>query len=157
MLFKKNKNQEKMRKADEIAVTQENESVRTCEDIQAWYLQAKEQSIKLRDEYPVWENGRLLDFVQIAGTRHHISDDELNEKVQENDKLVLAREPENTYDTNAIAVLTQSGKRIGYVPQKRNLIIAALLDSGTKLFARVFAKCIFEGKLFIAIEIFVTD
>lgn len=157
MLFKKNRNQENMGEAEKVAASQKNSSIPTCEDIKLWYTQVKEESIKLRDQQPVWENGRLLDFVQVAGTRHHIPDDELNEKVNVNDKLILIREPENTHDSNAIAVLTQSGQHIGYVPQKRNLIISALLDSGTKLFARVFAKCIFEEKLYIAIEIFVRD
>jgi hypothetical protein len=157
MLFKKNKNQEIIKKAENIAAAQNKESVPACDDIQLWYTQVKEQSVKLRDEHPVWENGRLLDFVQVAGTRHHIPDDELNLRVHENDKLILVREPENKFDANAIAILTQSGEHIGYVPQKRNLIIAALLDSGTKLFARVFSKCFFEGKLYLAIEIFVTD
>ena len=43
--------------------------------------------------------------------------------------LLLAREPENRYDDQAIAVYSASTK-LGYVPRADNAVLAAMLDSG---------------------------
>ena len=52
-------------------------------------------------------------------------------------KLTLKREPANRYDRNAVAVLSPTGTKLGYVPSKSNKIIARLLDQGFKLRAVV--------------------
>ena len=43
-------------------------------------------------------------------------------------ELAVVREPENPHDDRAIALLSRSGARIGYVPRLMNRIPADLLD-----------------------------
>ena len=44
--------------------------------------------------------------------------------------LRLMREPENDYDTRAVAVWTQDGRKLGYVPRIDNQALANLMDAG---------------------------
>ena len=50
--------------------------------------------------------------------------------------LELMREPNNSYDTNAVAVYYQNHK-LGYVPQGENSAIAQMLDRGERLKATI--------------------
>lgn len=52
-------------------------------------------------------------------------------------ELTLIREPDNSYDTNAIALHTRSGAMIGYLPRSLNHVPAALLDQRMLLRAAV--------------------
>ena len=52
------------------------------------------------------------------------------------DALTLVREPDNTYDTNAVRVEWQ-GVKLGYLPRKENRAVAAEMDKGGKVEARV--------------------
>jgi hypothetical protein len=45
-------------------------------------------------------------------------------------RLVLRREPERRYDPRSIAVLTEGGERLGYLPPVRSEVLATLMDSG---------------------------
>lgn len=56
------------------------------------------------------------------------------------DELTLQREPENTYDPRAVAILTPDGEKLGYIPRDRNQDCAALLDAGEKMHARLIFK-----------------
>lgn len=56
------------------------------------------------------------------------------------DKLDFFREPDNTYDEQAIVIKTVNGVKIGYVPMKDNLIFARLMDAGKLLFGRISSK-----------------
>jgi hypothetical protein len=49
--------------------------------------------------------------------------------------LVLQREPTNPYDPLAIAVHTDTGNKLGYLPRRLNEIPATLMDSGRNLTA----------------------
>lgn len=49
----------------------------------------------------------------------------------------LGREPGNRYDRRAIAVFTQTGAKLGYVPRACNEALASLMDAGFGLEARV--------------------
>ena len=71
----------------------------------------------------------------IAGTTH-LKDSSILEKIQVNDKLTLQRE-ENKFDDNAIVILTEGGEKLGYVPEKDNLVFARLMDAGKLLTAKV--------------------
>ncbi|MEM9325915.1 MAG: HIRAN domain-containing protein [Bacteroidota bacterium] len=42
----------------------------------------------------------------------------IRSSVQENDPLVLAPEPDNPYDPNAVKVLNGQGQQIGYLPRE---------------------------------------
>ncbi len=51
--------------------------------------------------------------------------------------LILNREPNNEYDTNAIEILTQNGTKLGYVPQKNNLVLANVMDQHCLVSSRI--------------------
>lgn len=44
--------------------------------------------------------------------------------------LRLLREPDNDYDARAVAVWTESGTKVGYVPRIDNQVLANLMDAG---------------------------
>lgn len=72
----------------------------------------------------------------VAGTTH-VKDRSVFEEIKEGDKLILKRQPDNRFDELAILVLAQSGKKLGYVPEKDNPVLARLMDAGKKLTASV--------------------
>ena len=70
----------------------------------------------------------------IAGTQFH----ELSgvaDFLKPGDLLQLARETDNAYDANAIAVATQAGYMLGYVPRSENAVLANLIDAEERLYA----------------------
>jgi hypothetical protein len=70
----------------------------------------------------------------IAGTQFH----ELSgiaDFLKPGDLLQLVREADNAYDANAIAVATQAGYMLGYVPRSENPVLASLLDAEERLYA----------------------
>lgn len=71
----------------------------------------------------------------IAGTSH-LEDPSLPDSVNAGDRLLLRRE-DNKFDDHAILILNQDQKKLGYVPEKDNLIFARLLDAGKVFEARV--------------------
>lgn len=78
----------------------------------------------------------FLISTHIAGTSH-VKDRSVFEEIKEDDKLILKREPNNRFDELAILVLAQSGKKLGYVPERDNPVLARLMDAGKKLTASV--------------------
>lgn len=52
------------------------------------------------------------------------------------DPLALVREPDNTYDPNAVRVEWR-GEKLGYVPRADNADLARHMDRGTKVEARI--------------------
>ena len=52
------------------------------------------------------------------------------------DPLTLIREPDNRHDRNAIRVEWR-GHKLGYVPRAQNAVVAAAMDAGDRLSARV--------------------
>lgn len=71
----------------------------------------------------------------IAGTTH-LEDQSVLDEIAEGDKLSLRRE-ENKFDDKAILILDQSGRKLGYIPEKDNLIFSRLMDAGKLLIAKV--------------------
>lgn len=71
----------------------------------------------------------------IAGTTHLEDKTVLNE-IKIGDKLSLQRE-KNKFDENAILIYTEDRKKLGYIPEKDNLIFARLLDAGKLLAAKI--------------------
>ena len=58
------------------------------------------------------------------------------EQIRPGDKLLLTREPDNRHDGNAIRV-DWRGHRLGYVPRAENRALAAAMDRGERVEARV--------------------
>lgn len=71
----------------------------------------------------------------IAGTTH-LEDKTVLENIAEGDKVNLRRE-ENKFDDKAILVLNQEGGKLGYIPEKDNLIFSRLMDAGKLLIGKV--------------------
>jgi hypothetical protein len=71
----------------------------------------------------------------VAGTSH-LDDKSVLEQIKVGDVLSLQRE-ENKFDSNAIMILNGKGKKMGYVPEKDNIIFARLMDAGKLLKAKI--------------------
>lgn len=92
----------------------------------------------LRKEERLFEfNMRSIDVIAecfVAGHSYHdYADAEALEKLYISTGLQLRREPSNRHDTNAIAVLDDAGRMIGYIPRDRNANAARLMDDGKEL------------------------
>ncbi len=91
----------------------------------------------------------------VAGTTH-LSDKSALENIKVGDVLSLQRE-ENKFDTNAILVINSEGKKLGYVPEKDNLIFARLMDAGKLLKAKISAITKKGSFTQISVGIFLVD
>ena len=78
----------------------------------------------------------LLFGSYIAGTSY-IDDQSIFDELKDGDKLFLKREPDNRFDENAILVLDEKNRKLGYIPEKDNLVFARLMDAGKYLTARM--------------------
>ena len=67
----------------------------------------------------------------VAGTTH-LEDQSVLDAIAVGDKLSLRRE-ENKFDDKAILILNESGKKLGYIPEKDNLVFSRLMDAGKLL------------------------
>lgn len=98
----------------------------------------------------------LLFDSYVAGTSY-IKDTSVLEEIKEGDKLVLKRE-DNKFDDKAILVLTESGNKLGYVPEKDNVVFSRLMDAGKLLTAKINRiKKIFDSYTQIRIDIYLVD
>ncbi|MBQ3969093.1 MAG: HIRAN domain-containing protein [Clostridia bacterium] len=103
---------------------------------------------------PLTQEIHLFDSF-VAGTTHLADKTVLNE-IAANDKLTLQRE-DNKFDSNAIMIFTMNGKKLGYVPEKDNLIFARLMDAGKLLCAKITSIEIRGTFHKIAIGIYLVD
>lgn len=83
-------------------------------------------------------NEIFLSFTNIAGTRY-VDNQDAFKRLEKNDPLLLEREADNEYDSNAIKVLTMDGEKLGYIPKSDNDIFCRLMDAGKILHARVYS------------------
>lgn len=77
----------------------------------------------------------LLFDTYIAGTMY-LDDDSVLDKIKEGDKLILQRE-DNRFDSKAILVLNEKKQKLGYVPERDNVVFSRLMDAGKLLIARI--------------------
>ena len=70
----------------------------------------------------------------IAGTTH-LDDSSVLDEIKVGDMLTLRRE-DNKFDSNAILILLGE-RKVGYVPEKDNIIFARLMDAGKLLKAKI--------------------
>lgn len=93
----------------------------------------------------------------IAGTTYVEDIDKLAKKLNIGDRLEFEREEDNYYDFQAIKVINKYGHKLGYVPQRDNVIFVRLIDHGKVLFARI-RKIELKGKWYeIGISIFLEE
>ena len=111
--------------------------------------------------------GLIMPFVQelflleceIAGTGF-VKDIEGKAKALTEGAVVsLIREADNKYDKLAIRIDNASGEKLGYVPRKKNEILARLLDGGKMLYGKVaeveFSE--YSSWITITIKIYMKD
>ena len=91
----------------------------------------------------------------IAGTTH-LKDPEVLDTVKAGDMLNLKRE-DNKFDDKAILVLNEAGQKLGYVPEKDNVVFARLMDAGKLLKAKVTDVELKGGFHMIRIGIYLVD
>ena len=91
----------------------------------------------------------------VAGTTH-LQEKSVLDEIKVGDKLTLRRE-DNKFDSNAILILNEDMKKLGYVPEKDNIIFARLMDAGKLLIARI-SKITKRGSFMqISIGIYLVD
>ena len=108
--------------------------------------------------------GQLKPFVQevellscnIAGTTF-LDLEDIEPKLKKHQLLVLKRDPKNEHDENAILILTEDGRKLGYVPQEKNEILSKLMDAGKLLFGRLDEKNWFGRWLKLDIQVYLRD
>lgn len=71
----------------------------------------------------------------VAGTSH-LKDPSVLDSIKEGDLLHLQRE-DNRFDSNAILVLNDQKQKLGYVPEKDNIVFARLMDAGKLLKGKI--------------------
>jgi hypothetical protein len=77
----------------------------------------------------------LVQSSPLAGSQYYALSSVWGE-IRPGDKLLLKREPENRHDAHAIRV-EWNGQQLGYVPRAENRALAAAMDRGEKIEARV--------------------
>ena len=98
----------------------------------------------------------LLD-THVAGTTHIEGIDELELYLKSGDRLNLFREPDNPYDEFAILIKTMDGVKIGYIPQKDNIIFARLMDAAKLFWGKITEKEKKGNWLRIKIQVFMHE
>ena len=86
---------------------------------------------------PLQKEIHLFD-TYVAGTTY-LKDKSVLEAAAPSDRLILQRE-DNKFDDKAILVLNEGKKKLGYVPEKDNVVFSRLMDAGKLLTARIVSK-----------------
>lgn len=101
------------------------------------YLQNQELGLVLPTPF---ERDIYLFETIVAGTSHIENIADIEAQLDLDDKLVFYREPDNRFDPQTIKIVTLKGDKIGYIPQKDNLIFSRLMDAGKELFGKITRK-----------------
>ncbi len=111
--------------------------------------------------------GLVMPFVQelflleceIAGTGFVKDIEKEAQSLPTGTVVYLVREANNKYDDLAIRIDNAAGKKLGYVPRRKNEILARLLDGGKILYGKVvnveFAE--FSNWVTITVKIYMKD
>ena len=84
---------------------------------------------------PQGEIRLLVQSSPLAGFRYYAAEARWQE-MKEGQALALIREPDNVHDSNAIRVEWR-GEKLGYLPRRENKAVAAAMDAGDKIDARI--------------------
>ena len=77
----------------------------------------------------------LVQSSPLAGFKYHAGES-LWHEMREGARLARGREPDNPHDGNAIRVEWR-GQKLGYLPRAENRAVAAAMDNGDKVDARI--------------------
>ena len=92
----------------------------------------------------------------IAGTTF-LNLEDIEPDLKKHQLLVLKRETKNEYDDNAILILTEDGKKLGYVPQEKNEVLSNLMDAGKLLFGKLNGKTWVDNWLKLDVQVYLRD
>jgi hypothetical protein len=101
-------------------------------------------------------NDIFLIETQVAGTTHRKNIDELEPLLVPEQVCWMVREPDNRYDSNAVAIYFETEK-LGYIPAEQNEIIARLMDAGKFFYCKLISKEWVNGWLRLVIEVYMKD
>ena len=93
----------------------------------------------------------------IAGLYYVDNIEDVLDEIKPESKLRFVREPDNQYDELAILVKDQNGNKLGYVPRKKNPILARLMDAGKHIYGTVKKIENDDGYMNVEMEIFMED
>ena len=93
----------------------------------------------------------------VAGTTFRKDIEKIELELQKDDLLVFKREPNNAHDKFAIAIYDKEERRIGYIPQRKNEILARLMDAGKIVFGKIENKKWQDNWLKINIRVYMRD
>lgn len=93
----------------------------------------------------------------VAGTTFREDIGKIEPELKKDDLLVLKREPDNEHDKLAIAIYDKGERRIGYIPQRKNEILARLMDAGKIVFGKIESKKWQNSWLNINILVYMRD
>ena len=120
-----------------------------------------ESAVALAEQYdidtlikPLKQEIHLFDTFVACTT--HLMDDMPLKEAEPGDELSLKRE-QNRYDDNAIIICDAKGRKLGYVPEKDNIVFARLMDAGKKLTGKINDIKPKAGFLQISIGIYLVD
>lgn len=122
----------------------------------------EESAIALSEQYNLGELIKplqkeiLLFDTYIAGTMH-LKDVSVLNKLKTGDRVIFQREPDNRYDDKAILVLNTEKEKLGYVPEKDNIVFSRLMDAGKMLTGKVNEIKDKRGFVQVAIGIYLVD
>jgi hypothetical protein len=93
----------------------------------------------------------------IAGTSHLDDVTSVSKEIELGTRLSIVRETTNQYDDKAVLIKTSSGAKVGYIPRRKNTILANLLDAGKELYGTVDELEWDGGWLKIFIKVYMVD
>jgi hypothetical protein len=93
----------------------------------------------------------------IAGLYYVDNIDDILGEIKLESRLLFIREPDNQYDELAILVKDQNGNKLGYVPRKKNPILARLMDAGKHIYGTVKKIKNDDSFMDVEMEIFMDD
>ncbi|MCF8152115.1 MAG: HIRAN domain-containing protein [Burkholderiaceae bacterium] len=77
----------------------------------------------------------LVQSSALAGFRYYAGET-LWQEMREGDRLSLVREADNPHDANAVRIEWR-GQKLGYLPRAENRAVAAAMDAGEPVDARI--------------------
>ena len=93
-----------------------------------------EQPLRIKDD------GKLHSSFFVHGMRHRNLPVDWSNWLSINDTLRLIQEPSNIHDPHAVAIYTQGGKHLGYVPGFYSKAIFSLLENNASPILKVIYK-----------------
>ena len=93
----------------------------------------------------------------IAGTGYVDGIEKICDSLPEEAILTFVREPKNPHDVFAIRIDSANGEKLGYVPRRKNEVLARLMDGGKLLYGKILKKEIVNDWVNIRIKVFMRD